>query len=392
MRGLDSAVGVSALAALWFGVAPLNAQTRLEPPEASRLAETLARTEEAAEKERLAEGIVAQREDASGPLDPLNRALLKQDLLGRPMDALRTGNLALASAQNLVFTPVVPCRILDTRSSAGGILTAGTRQAFKATGGTTDLSSQGGNPGGCGVLSGATAIALNFSATQSAGPGNLRAYAWAASATAPTAAVLNFGNLAPVGLFAVPNGAIVPICDPAGGACTSDMYLEIFGNSSHVVADVTGYFLRTSVIDQRTQNDNKVLIPAGGPCTNYTSGATPWGVTITVPVPGRVTVRGIAIITVQHGEGQPSIEFDAVISETATTCPMIPGYDSFTRVNPAEPTGTYDRVLPVQKAFDVPAGGTYTYYLNARGVLLAGASTDLGSWNYASLIASFQPN
>jgi hypothetical protein len=386
------AVGVSALTALWFGVAPLNAQSSVEGGAAFRPADAQALVEEAAEKERLAEGIIVHREEASGPLDPLARALAKQDLLGRTLEALRAGDAPLATARNLVFTAVAPCRILDTRFSVGGILTVGARQAFKVAGDNPNLSSQGGSPGGCGIPSGATAVAVNFGATQSAGPGNLRAYAWAASATAPTASVLNFGNLAPVGLATVPNGAIVSICDPAAGACLSDMYLEVFGNRTHLVADVTGYFLRASVIDQRTRNFDKVGIPTGGGCTNYSSGGAPWGVTITVPVAGRVTVSGIAVIHVGHDIGQGSVELDVILSDTPTTCFYLPGYDSFVRVNPAEATATYDHTVPVQKTFDVPSGGTYIFYLNGNAVPLQGATTDQGSFNFASLIASFQPN
>jgi len=392
MARIKQPVGASVLVALWFGVAPLDAQDSFMVGAAFRTAEAQALIEQAAEKERLAEGIIAQREEASGPLDPLARALLKQDLLGRSLETLQAGNPSLATGRNLTFTGVTPCRILDTRLSVGGSLSVGARQAFKVAGNNPNLSSQGGSPGGCGVPSGATAVALNFGATQSAGPGNLRAYPWAASATTPVASVLNFGNLAAAGLVTVPNGAIVSICDPAGGPCASDLYLEVLVNSSHLVADVTGYFMRTSVIDQRTLNFDKVVIPNGGGCTNYQFGGAPWGVTITVPVAGRVTVHGIAVITVQHGSGQPAVEFAAVLSDTPTTCFYNPGYDTFTRVNTAEPTTTYDEVLPVQKTFDVPAGGTYTYYLNGRAVPLGGPSTEQGSFNFASLIASFQPS
>jgi hypothetical protein len=152
-------------------------------------------------------------------------------------------NVVGDSAADLLYTPLTPCRVLDTRASIGGILQPGIAQAFRIAGPTTDLSSQGGNAMGCGVPVGATAVAVNFAATQSAGPGNLRAFAWASGTpTPPTATVLNFGNLAAAGLNALANAVIVPLCDPAAATCTFDLYLQVFGSNTHVVGDVLGYF------------------------------------------------------------------------------------------------------------------------------------------------------
>jgi hypothetical protein len=213
------------------------------------------------EREALMAQIVAAREQTAGRVFGTElRGRLLGLLSAAPTDKLRellaTGaggsiyglaqtNAFGSTAADLLYTPVTPCRVLDTRASAGGILSPGAKQAFLVAG-STGFSGQGGNASGCGVPDGATAVAINFGATQSAGPGNLRSYAWAASATAPNAAVLNYGNLASVGLVTVPNGSIVPLCDPAAGTCTFDIYLETFASATHVVADVVGYFKRAT--------------------------------------------------------------------------------------------------------------------------------------------------
>jgi hypothetical protein len=50
---------------------------------------------------------------------------------------------------NLVYVPVDPCRVVDTRISAGGNLVANTPQSFLTYGDAGDLTSQGGNTAGC---------------------------------------------------------------------------------------------------------------------------------------------------------------------------------------------------------------------------------------------------
>jgi len=51
------------------------------------------------------------------------------------------------TAADLVYTPVTPCRILDTRL-AGGPLAADTPRSFSVT--AANLGFQGGNASGCG--------------------------------------------------------------------------------------------------------------------------------------------------------------------------------------------------------------------------------------------------
>src|SRR5262245_24623832 len=62
-------------------------------------------------------------------------------------------------AADLVFSPVNPCRIIDTRL-AGGPIAGGTQRSFVVTG-SADFEAQGGTAGGCGIPDGAAAVAVN---------------------------------------------------------------------------------------------------------------------------------------------------------------------------------------------------------------------------------------
>jgi len=143
------------------------------------------------------------------------------------------------SAADLAYTPVTPCRLLDTRK-VGGMIAGGTQRDFSVT--AADLSGQGGSATGCGVPVGATAIMVNLAAVTPQGPGNLRAWAVAnPQPAAPGATVLNYFAVA--GVVALANGIAVPICDPTTTSCMAgDLRLQADVSATHVVADVVGYF------------------------------------------------------------------------------------------------------------------------------------------------------
>ena len=90
--------------------------------------------------------------------------------------------------QQLVYTALPPCRIVDTRQSSAGALSTGLVRTFHVVGSTADFAGQGGTGGGCGIpgFSGptaqASAVVFNFVAVNPAGAGNLRAWATMGSA------------------------------------------------------------------------------------------------------------------------------------------------------------------------------------------------------------------
>lgn len=125
-----------------------------------------------------------------------------------------------SQATGLDYYPLPPCRIVDTRSSAGPLagpfLTAGSTRSFPV------LSST------CNISASAQAYVLNFAAVPRGTLGYLTA--WPAAQPQPLAATLN----AVTGTVTA-NAAIVPA--GAGGA------IDVFTtNDTDLVIDLTGYF------------------------------------------------------------------------------------------------------------------------------------------------------
>jgi hypothetical protein len=137
-------------------------------------------------------------------------------------------------AADLVFSPVAPCRIVDTRL-AGGPIAADTQRSFVVTG-TTDFEAQGGTPGGCGIPDGAAAVVVNFVAVGPAGPGDLRAFPF--GQPVPLASIINYASLPGLN---VANGVAVPLC-AAPGPCPSDLTVQADVSATHLVADVLGFY------------------------------------------------------------------------------------------------------------------------------------------------------
>lgn len=138
-------------------------------------------------------------------------------------------------AADLVYTPVTPCRIFDTRVSQGGtgpIPAAGTKNFF--IWGQSSYASQGGAASNCGITAGSNtaAVAVNFTVVSPATPGFITAFPF--GTTRPTAATVNFNAGDVRGNFSIAKNS-------QGGA--SD--LSIFSTSNvEVVGDVVGYYSR----------------------------------------------------------------------------------------------------------------------------------------------------
>lgn len=154
------------------------------------------------------------------------------------------------SQADLVYTPVTPCRIIDTRL-AGGAIAAGATRSFKVTGDTT---SQGGT--NCGIPSGvATSAMVNFVAVGATAPGDLRVTPFGSAM--PLASILNWaGGVSGLNLA---NGLAIALCSDGPTTCTSDITLQADGSSIHIVADVQGYFRRTPALQVNGVLNSTVL-------------------------------------------------------------------------------------------------------------------------------------
>ncbi len=136
-----------------------------------------------------------------------------------------------ALSNDLVYTPVAPCRILDTRNVAAGAIAANSTRNFVAFG-VSSFASQGGSATNCGVNPlAATAVAINLTAVTPAAAGYATAYPF--GTTQPLAASVNYaaGDI-------VNNALIVQTPNPIA---SFDFTLYTFA-SSHYVADIVGYF------------------------------------------------------------------------------------------------------------------------------------------------------
>jgi hypothetical protein len=98
---------------------------------------------------------------------------------------------------------------------------------------------QGGTAGGCGIPDAATSVVINYVAVGPTGPGDFRAFPWAASPTPPLASVINYSNVAGLNIA---NAVVQPVCNAATTTCTFDLIVQADVSASHLVADVVGYF------------------------------------------------------------------------------------------------------------------------------------------------------
>jgi hypothetical protein len=204
-------------------------------------------------------------------------------------------------SSDLVYTPVTPCRIVDTRNAVGPFLggQARTYDFDGTSGAATTYAQQGGVAASCNVPYGtATAAALNLTVTGTGGVGYLTAWGLG---TQPNASVLNWAagdTLA--------NTTIVPIAPGIGNDFT------IFASGgTHVIIDVVGYY----------------AAPTGtAPALDCTQVATPlttvahnvW-TNVTASCAAGYFATGGGGNTAEGTLGRPQIWFDSVAGSTSWT-------------------------------------------------------------------------
>ena len=136
------------------------------------------------------------------------------------------------TAADLVYTPVVPCRIADTRI-AGGTLTANTTRSFDVTA-VSDYSFQGGEANNC-AIGGAgsfAAVAVNITVINPNVSGSLKAFAF--GTTTPASAIAMSYAAGEVRS----NFAVLKIDQ---GASANELSV-VSTASAHLTIDVVGYF------------------------------------------------------------------------------------------------------------------------------------------------------
>ena len=176
-----------------------------------------------------------------------------------------------ALGNDLVYTPVAPCRVVDTRSTAAGAIAANSARNFLGIN-ASNFSSQGGSTTNCGTLGlNATAIALNVTAVTPSIAGYATVYPY--GTTQPTTASVNYAAGAIVN-----NAIIAQIPNPLA---SFDFTIYTYAQS-HYVVDIVGYFappLATAL--QCVDTANTITSVAAGATANSVAPACPAGYTQT---------------------------------------------------------------------------------------------------------------
>lgn len=184
--------------------------------------------------------------------DAMNDALLgKTSASGEGGSTQAFGDIGT----DLVYVPITPCRIIDTRV-AGGAIAANTVRNFDVTA-VANYSFQGGdasNCGGAGAAGSFAAAVVNFTVVSPSIAGYITAYPYLA--TQPLAATVNYtagdirGNLAVVRLDQ--------------GASADELSVYTFAQT-HLVADLVGYYHNpaAAVFECVTTAETIDSVPAG---------------------------------------------------------------------------------------------------------------------------------
>lgn len=188
--------------------------------------------------------------------------------------------------RDLVYTPVTPCRIVDTRSGAGGTLAGGDTRNWLAANPSGTFSAQGGAASNCAISVKPAAVLLNITvANTGMAPSFL--VAWPFGQARPSASTINW--TAPGTQIA--NAVIVPLC--TGGVCSSDFSIYAAA-ATDVVIDVAGYF---SAPEQATRIPR--LVDANGKIVGPYLGASE--VAVNTPFgPATVTPQAVSGVRYWH--------------------------------------------------------------------------------------------
>jgi len=162
------------------------------------------------------------------------------------------------TAANLVYVPIAPCRVVDTRGAGArqGVIPANGSRAFDLT--TAAFTSGQGASGPCPGLpaSGPAAWSVNLTVTGYSALGGLKA--WGFGGAEPNASVINYAP----GVAALANGLILTGCV----GCADDIVVKAFTAGTHVIVDVTGFFRPAEVASSFVTRvaGTTTAVPAGG--------------------------------------------------------------------------------------------------------------------------------
>ena len=203
--------------------------------------DSLAQSNTGISAEQLRATLTAMRSDyllaasVAGSLEGL-RNVVASSLIGSAPAGTRPAAMKVLGdvSDDLVYTPVVPCRVADTRPSQGGTGPIGTNSSkdFKVWVASGGFTAQGGSATNCNIPANPVAVVVNLTAVSPAGAGNFIVYP---TGTPTFTSVLNYSGA----VTALANGAIVPVCQPN---CTNQLTVATNGAGADVIVDIVGYF------------------------------------------------------------------------------------------------------------------------------------------------------
>jgi hypothetical protein len=178
------------------------------------------------------------------------------------------------TTSQLVFTPIAPCRMVDTRNAGArtGILVPNVARTF-------DLTTGGYSKGQGGATSGCTGLpadspygwSVNITVAAYTGDGGLQAYPYLGAQ--PATSIINYFTAA----YAIANNGAVTGCY----LCLEDVTINAFGVPTHVIIDVMGYYdvatgFATGTFTRTALAGTSTSVAANG-FTFITGGACPAG-------------------------------------------------------------------------------------------------------------------
>ncbi len=262
------------------------------------------------------------------------------------------------SAENSVFVPIQPCRIVDTRFAVPiGPIPGGTTRAFNVVG-IANYSPQGGSASGCGIpgfssgLPTVTAIAVNVVAVDPQAKGNLLLYP--TGTTPGSASTLNFPNSTVVPLN-IANAVIVAVRQDLQG---NDLSVRP-NQATQVVLDVTGYFTPLAVRTEPVGSGWNLI--GGAAANNVAAGGA-----------GATIAGGGHPDGPNHIEGTFGTIGGGVANSAAGESPVVGGGQA----NQASGATT-------------TVSGGYSNVASGDNATIAGGKTNTASGTYSSIVGGF---
>ena len=168
-------------------------------------------------------------------------------------------NVTTAAHAELIYTPITPCRIFDTRSDSRGPMGFRETRAFAVNG--SRISNQGGDAGDCPTIPfDPPAVVVTLTATNATD--NNFAVIWEANeATRPGASTVNYTPASPIA-----NTTITPVCISCGAQNDVQVYVR---STAQVVGDVVGYFQRPQCPSGQVKQNGKCFESGTHPAASF---------------------------------------------------------------------------------------------------------------------------